>query len=183
MIRDLNKSMSNLYDLPDSPCIGVCSALFDEVCRGCGRTAFEVSNWVFFSAEEKRAIWARIAREGKALRFRRSGLARRLENLDADKCSTRRGDNGWRAPRPVWSREKPRLSRVAGREQARECVDNRWLPRRPTVRRATRSGWLHTSGVICPVAMARDGRTDTSNCPPASESGGHRRPSTRSSAY
>src|SRR5260364_361221 len=79
MIRDLNKSMSNLYDLPDSPCIGVCSALFDEVCRGCGRTAFEVSNWVFFSAEEKRAIWARIAREGKALRFRRRGLARRLK--------------------------------------------------------------------------------------------------------
>src|SRR5260363_214511 len=66
-----------------------------------------------------------------------------------------------RAPLPVWSREKPRLSRVAGREQARECVDNRWLPRRPPVRRATRSGWLHTSGVICPVAMARDGRTDT----------------------
>src|SRR5260363_5818 len=157
MIRDLNKSMSNLYDLPDSPCIGVCSALFDEVCRGCGRTAFEVSNWVFFSAEEKRAIWARIAREGKALRFRRRGLARRLEN--------------------------PRLSRVAGREQARECVDNRWLPRRPPVRRATRSGWLHTSGVICPVAMARDGRTDTGKCRPASESGRHRLPSTRSSAY
>src|SRR5260364_434442 len=69
MIRDLNKSMSNLYDLPDSPCIGVCSALFDEVCRGCGRTAFEVSNWVFFSAEES-------ARYGRVLRGkgRRCGL-------------------------------------------------------------------------------------------------------------
>ncbi|MBN4666492.1 DUF1289 domain-containing protein [Pandoraea nosoerga] len=61
--------MSELHDRPDSPCIGVCSTLFDEVCKGCGRTAYEVSNWVFFSEEEKAAVWARIAREGKAMRF------------------------------------------------------------------------------------------------------------------
>jgi hypothetical protein len=60
---------SNLHDLPDSPCIGVCSTLFDEVCKGCGRTATEVSNWVFLSDEEKRAVWARIEREGTAMRF------------------------------------------------------------------------------------------------------------------
>ena len=60
---------SNLHALPDSPCIGVCSTLFDEVCKGCGRTASEVSNWVFFSDEEKAAVWERITRDGTAMRF------------------------------------------------------------------------------------------------------------------
>jgi predicted Fe-S protein YdhL (DUF1289 family) len=65
---------SNLHDLPDSPCIGVCSTLFDEVCKGCGRTATEVSNWVFMSDDEKRAVWTRITREGTAMRFRNDKL-------------------------------------------------------------------------------------------------------------
>jgi len=63
--------MSNLHDLPDSPCIGICSTLFDEVCTGCGRTAGEVSNWVFLSDEEKATVWERIVREGTAVRFTR----------------------------------------------------------------------------------------------------------------
>jgi predicted Fe-S protein YdhL (DUF1289 family) len=62
---------SNLHDLPDSPCIGVCSTLFDDICKGCGREAGEVSNWVFLSDEEKRSIWERITREGTAMRFTR----------------------------------------------------------------------------------------------------------------
>lgn len=62
---------SNLHDLPDSPCIGVCSTLFDEICKGCGRTAMEVSNWVFMTDEEKRAVWERIEREGTAMRFQK----------------------------------------------------------------------------------------------------------------
>jgi hypothetical protein len=57
-------------DRPDSPCIGICSTLFAEICQGCGRTAAEVSNWVFFSEEEKRVIWARITAEGTGKRFR-----------------------------------------------------------------------------------------------------------------
>ncbi|MFJ2991047.1 DUF1289 domain-containing protein [Pandoraea sp. NPDC087047] len=61
--------MSELHDRPDSPCIGVCSTLFDDVCKGCGRTAHEVSNWVFFSDQEKAAVWERITREGTAMRF------------------------------------------------------------------------------------------------------------------
>lgn len=65
---------SNLHALPDSPCIGVCSTLFDEVCKGCGRTATEVSNWVFMSDTEKRAVWERIEREGTAMRFRNDKL-------------------------------------------------------------------------------------------------------------
>jgi predicted Fe-S protein YdhL (DUF1289 family) len=49
---------------PDTPCVAVCSTLFDEVCRGCGRTAMEVSNWVCMSEVEKDAVWERITREG-----------------------------------------------------------------------------------------------------------------------
>ncbi|WP_106182250.1 DUF1289 domain-containing protein [Candidatus Pandoraea novymonadis] len=59
--------MSKLHDLLDSPCIGVCSTLFDEICKGCHRTAFEVSNWVFFSEEEKALVWERIKREGYSM--------------------------------------------------------------------------------------------------------------------
>lgn len=49
---------------PDTPCVAVCSTLFDDVCRGCGRTVGEVANWVFMSDEEKNAVWERITREG-----------------------------------------------------------------------------------------------------------------------
>jgi len=48
----------------DSPCVAVCSTLFDEICRGCGRTAMEVANWVFLDENEKRAVWARIRAQG-----------------------------------------------------------------------------------------------------------------------
>gem|GEM_PF-741791 len=48
----------------DSPCVGICTTLFDDVCRGCGRTMGEVSNWVFFSAEEKQQVWQRIRAQG-----------------------------------------------------------------------------------------------------------------------
>jgi uncharacterized protein len=46
-------------DEPDTPCVAICSTLFDEVCRGCGRTVMEVANWVFMTADEKRAVWSR----------------------------------------------------------------------------------------------------------------------------
>ncbi|MGE8453034.1 MAG: DUF1289 domain-containing protein [Pseudomonadales bacterium] len=48
----------------DSPCVAICSTLFDEVCRGCGRTASEVANWVFMTQEEKRVVWIRITEQG-----------------------------------------------------------------------------------------------------------------------
>ena len=67
---DTGATDSTLSDRPDSPCIGICSTLFDEICQGCGRTAAEVSNWVFFSEEEKQVVWERITREGTARRFR-----------------------------------------------------------------------------------------------------------------
>lgn len=48
----------------DSPCVAVCSTLYDEICRGCGRTATEVANWVFMTTEEKKAVWIRITEQG-----------------------------------------------------------------------------------------------------------------------
>lgn len=64
-----NSSLSVNDENSDSPCIGICSTLFDDICQGCGRTAAEVYNWVFMTPEEKQAIWARITSEGTAMRF------------------------------------------------------------------------------------------------------------------
>jgi predicted Fe-S protein YdhL (DUF1289 family) len=52
------------FVMTDSPCVAVCSTLYDDICRGCGRTAMEVANWVCMGAEEKRAVWARIRAQG-----------------------------------------------------------------------------------------------------------------------
>lgn len=46
--------------LPDSPCRGVCTTLYTEVCSGCGRHYLEVANWVGFTQDQKDAVWARI---------------------------------------------------------------------------------------------------------------------------
>ena len=48
----------------DSPCVAVCSTLYDEICRGCGRTAMEVANWVFLDDAEKLRVWQRITAQG-----------------------------------------------------------------------------------------------------------------------
>ncbi len=66
-----HSSLSVNDENSDSPCIGICSTLFDDVCQGCGRTAIEVCNWVFMAPEEKQAVWARITAEGTAMRFTR----------------------------------------------------------------------------------------------------------------
>lgn len=58
-------------DASDSPCIGVCTTLYDDVCQGCGRTLGEVSNWVFLGQDEKDLVWKRIRAEGTAMRFQR----------------------------------------------------------------------------------------------------------------
>jgi predicted Fe-S protein YdhL (DUF1289 family) len=66
-------SGSTLLGRPDSPCIGICSTLFDEVCQGCGRTQLEVSNWVFMTDEERNAVWTRILAEGTAQGYNPDG--------------------------------------------------------------------------------------------------------------
>ena len=54
---------------PDSPCIGVCTALYDTHCKGCGRHFLEVARWNEMSQDEKDAVWQRIEAEGTAWRF------------------------------------------------------------------------------------------------------------------
>lgn len=56
---------------PDSPCIAVCTTLYDEVCKGCGRTYIEVAQWNAMSSEQQEVVWQRIERDGTAWRFNR----------------------------------------------------------------------------------------------------------------
>jgi len=70
-IQDGSYSLSTGDDESDSPCIGVCTTLYDEICQGCGRTLSEVSNWVFLSDEEKALVWKRVREDGTAMRFQR----------------------------------------------------------------------------------------------------------------
>jgi len=44
----------------DSPCIAVCTTLYDTVCRGCGRSDVEVSQWVTYSQAMKDAVMAKL---------------------------------------------------------------------------------------------------------------------------
>ena len=59
-----SQTAADSLQVTDSPCVAICSTLFDDVCRGCGRTAMEVASWVFMSDEEKQAVWQRIRAEG-----------------------------------------------------------------------------------------------------------------------
>lgn len=56
--------------MPDTPCIAICSTTNgDDICKGCGRTFEEVTNWVIMTDEEKAVVWARIDTERTALRY------------------------------------------------------------------------------------------------------------------
>lgn len=57
----------------DSPCIAVCTTLYDDVCRGCRRTAYEVANWVTFTQEQKNAVWERLENEMHAMPRKNQG--------------------------------------------------------------------------------------------------------------
>ena len=48
----------------DSPCIGVCSTTFDDVCIGCGRTVSEVAQWAVMADDQKELVWQRIVLKG-----------------------------------------------------------------------------------------------------------------------
>lgn len=56
---------------PDSPCIAVCTTLYDTNCKGCGRTYLEVANWNAMTPDEKEVVWVRIETEKTAWRFNR----------------------------------------------------------------------------------------------------------------
>ena len=54
---------------PDSTCIAVCTTLYDEVCKGCGRTYAEVAFWNQMDESEREVIWQRIDSEATAWRY------------------------------------------------------------------------------------------------------------------
>ncbi|WP_067757835.1 DUF1289 domain-containing protein [Orrella dioscoreae] len=58
------KTARGTFVATDSPCVAVCSTLYDDICRGCGRTAMEVANWVFMNEAEKHEVWVRIRAQG-----------------------------------------------------------------------------------------------------------------------
>ncbi|MFA7679320.1 MAG: DUF1289 domain-containing protein [Pigmentiphaga sp.] len=65
MTTDRNTTADNhSLAATDSPCVAVCTTLYDDICRGCGRTAMEVANWVFLTEAEKADIWKRIKAQG-----------------------------------------------------------------------------------------------------------------------
>jgi predicted Fe-S protein YdhL (DUF1289 family) len=68
--EDSTDGRAHSLSVSDSPCVAVCSTLYDEICRGCGRTAMEVANWVVFDDDEKRLIWERITAQGYPRRNR-----------------------------------------------------------------------------------------------------------------
>ncbi|HZH56930.1 DUF1289 domain-containing protein [Yanghanlia caeni] len=64
MSEDPKATGSGSFQTTDTPCVGVCSTLYDDICRGCGRTVSEVANWVFFDEAQKREVWRRISEQG-----------------------------------------------------------------------------------------------------------------------
>ena len=56
---------------PDSPCIAVCTTLYDEKCKGCGRTYLEVAHWNEMALPDREVVWQRIDKEATAWRYNR----------------------------------------------------------------------------------------------------------------
>ena len=46
----------------ESPCIGVCTIIEDR-CIGCTRTSHEISNWLFYTDEERKVITKRSLKD------------------------------------------------------------------------------------------------------------------------
>jgi uncharacterized protein len=78
------------YDsTPDAPCIAICStSQGDDICKGCGRTFFEVQHWPMMSPGEKRGTWRRITMEGTAWRFNRYAERAREAQVNAATVNT-----------------------------------------------------------------------------------------------
>jgi predicted Fe-S protein YdhL (DUF1289 family) len=64
LLSPSERETERVFVATDSPCVAVCSTLFDDVCRGCGRTAMEVANWVLMTDPEKQVVWQRICAQG-----------------------------------------------------------------------------------------------------------------------
>lgn len=55
--------------MTDSPCIGLCTTTYTDICSACGRTYVEVAQWNGMTEEEKQVIWIRIDTEATAWRY------------------------------------------------------------------------------------------------------------------
>ena len=55
--------------MTDSPCIGLCTTTYTDICSACGRTYVEVAQWNGMTEEEKQVIWTRIDTEATAWRY------------------------------------------------------------------------------------------------------------------
>ena len=47
-----------------SPCVRVCRLGTDDRCEGCGRSIAEICGWSAMTAEDRRTVLQRLAREG-----------------------------------------------------------------------------------------------------------------------
>ena len=65
------ESDMRLKVVPDSPCIAVCTTLYDEKCKGCGRTYMEVATWNEMEMHDREVVWKRIDKEATAWRYNR----------------------------------------------------------------------------------------------------------------
>lgn len=51
--------------------MAVCTTLYDEVCKGCGRTYMEVAQWTGMTDDEREVVWQRIDAEATSWRYNR----------------------------------------------------------------------------------------------------------------
>ena len=88
---------------PDSPCIAICStAQGDPLCKGCGRSFDEVTDWPQMSPYAKRAVWRRITLEATAWRFNRyAERAKGAMGDEAEQLSLTEAPQSTQAPPPT----------------------------------------------------------------------------------
>ena len=70
-VHPLQRLHGDLQMRPDSPCIAVCTTLYDEKCKGCGRTYLEVAHWNEMALPDREVVWQRIDKEATAWRYNR----------------------------------------------------------------------------------------------------------------
>jgi len=71
---------------PDSPCIARCTtAVGDNVCRGCGRSFAEISNWCFMDEPAREQVWLQLPQRQALLDIaERLGVLLDLQQLDGE---------------------------------------------------------------------------------------------------
>lgn len=75
-----------VLERPDSPCIARCTtAVGDNVCRGCGRSFAEISNWCFMDESAREQVWQQLPQRQPLLDIaERLGVLLDLQQLDGE---------------------------------------------------------------------------------------------------